>query len=121
MTQLTELHRRELARCIKFIEAVGCKFKIITPDGDEFGELHAVEEKPRVRAPRKYPYGAVAGWFRPRLNVNAAIGDVQVVDCGEFPPDDVRSGICSELHRVWGRETYTTAINGNAVEILRVA
>ena len=118
---MLDIQRKELARCIKFIEGVGCKFKIITSDGDEFGTLEVVRPKPPAgRGPRNYPYGSISKWFRPQLNFNLAVGEVCVVDSGEFEPDVVRSGVCSELSAKWGKDTYTTAIVGNTVEILRV-
>ena len=78
------------------------------------------EPKVIKRGPNVYPYGSVAAWFRPLLNMNAAIGDVQEIDCGTFKPSIVRSGICSELSKHWGNDTYTTAVVGNKVEVLRV-
>lgn len=114
-----DIQRKELARCIKFIEAIGCKFKIITDEGEEFGTLEV--RTTASRAPRKHPYGAIANWFRPRLDLTIGIGEVCVVDCGEFEPDVIRSGVCSELTAKWGKDTYTTAIVDNTVEVLRTA
>jgi hypothetical protein len=118
---MKEIQLKELHRCIKFIEGLGCHYRIIGPEGESFGDLEVVESKERTRGPLKYPYGSVAAWFRPLLNVNATIGEVQEVDCGTFEPAIVRSGICSDLSRRWGNETYTTAIVGNKVEIMRTA
>jgi hypothetical protein len=117
-----ELQRKELTRCIKFIEALGCKYKIITDKGEEFGTLAVAFPKPLSnRAPRKHPYGTVAKWFRPMLNIDMAVGDVCVVDCGEFGPEIVRSGVCSDLSAKWGKDTYITSVMGNTVEVLRTA
>ena len=119
---MKEIQLKELQRAISYITAIGCTFKIITPDGEEFGTLEVVPLKPQgARAPRKYPYGAVAKYFRPLLNLDLSLGDVCVVDCGAYSPEIVRSGVCSELSAKWGKDTYITSVVGNTVEVLRTA
>ena len=115
---MKEIQRKEFLRCVKFIEAVDCKFKIITDDGEEFGTLEVKETKARTRSPLKYPYGALSSWYRPRLDTAAPVGAVQEIPAGSFDVEAVRSGICSELTRAWGRESYTTNIIGTTVEVM---
>lgn len=121
---MKDIQRKEFMRCVKFIEGVGCKFKIITDDGEEFGTLEikvAVESKARTRSPSRYPYGALSSWYRPQLDYDAAMGTVQEVAAGTFEPEIVRSGICSDLTRAWGRESYVTNIVGNTIEVMRTS
>ena len=118
---MKEIQRKEFLRCIKFIEAVDCKFKVITDDGEEFGTLEVKETKARTRSPLKYPYGALSGWYRPQLNYDVPMGVVQEIDAGTFEPEMVRSGVCSDLTRAWGRESYVTNIVGNTVEVMRTS
>lgn len=119
---MKEIQLKELHRCIKFIAGVGCRFKIITEDGQEFGDLQVVTEQPKgKRGPLKYPYGALTAWFRPRLDINAEVGSVQTIECGEFDAETLRGSLCSELGKRWGNDTYTSAIVGDHIEILRTA
>lgn len=110
-----DLKARELTRAINFIAAVGCKYKIITPDGQEFGELQIAKRC------RTYDYGVLRQHYKPQLNMDAVIGEIQFVDCGELAPESVRSGVCAYLTDHWGPSTYVTTIKDSIVEILRIA
>ena len=116
---MKDIQLKELARCIKFIEATDCKYKIITPDGQEFGQLEVMVKM--TRRPLKYPFGSVAKHYKQQLNLNLPVGDVQEIACGEYPPEMIRGGLASMLSVKWGKDTYATATKGNVVEILRTA
>jgi hypothetical protein len=118
---MKDIQIRELQRAVKFIEALGCEFKVITPDGDEFGTLEVKATKNKTRAPLRYAYGEIAKFYKPQLNLQAEIGDVQEVAVGKFTTEDIRSGVCSLLTKEWGKDTYTTSITDHSVEILRIA
>jgi hypothetical protein len=118
---MKDIQLKELQRAIKFIDALGCSFKIITPDGEEFGVLEVKATKDRKRAPLRYAYGEIAKFYKPQLNLAAEIGDVQEVAIGKFSCEDIRSGVCSVLSKEWGKDTYTTNMTGVSVEVLRIA
>jgi len=120
---MKEIQLKELHRMIKFIEGVGCQFKIITPDGQEFGDLEVKPSGHKTRRPLEHPYGELIGFYRPQIKLDAPVGSVQEVSCGEYVPTKIQSGICSYLSREWGKDTYTTFINPktNLIEILRVS
>lgn len=117
---MKEIQLKELVRIAKFLKSIDCEFKIISTDGTEFGELKTV--KPAKRAKRQYKYGEVAAFYRTKIDVMSPIGSVQEVDPGEYGPTIVRSGICLELTKVWGKDSYTTSVNTrtNKIEILRI-
>lgn len=115
------IQQRELERAVKFIDALGCTYKIITPDGAEFGTLEVKPAKERTRAPLRYPYGELARFYKPQLNLNAEVGDVQEIQVGKYLPADIRAGVSSILSKEWGPETYTTSIGDGVVEVLRIA
>lgn len=116
---MKEIQVRELQRAIKFIDALGCTYKIISPEGEEFGTL---EVKPQSKKrPLRYPYGELVNFYRPQVRLDAAIGDVQEVAFGKYAPDDIRSGVCSLLSKEWGNGTYTTSITNTSIEVMRTA
>lgn len=118
---MKDIQIKELQRAIKFIDALGCNYKIITPQGEEFGTLETKPAKDRKRAPLRYPYGEIAKFYRPQLNLQAEIGDVQEIALGKFTGEEIRRGVCSLLSKEWGVDTYTTNISDSAVEVLRIA
>jgi hypothetical protein len=118
---MKDIQLKEFQRAVKFIDALGCTYKIITPEGEEFGTLEVKPIKDRKRAPLRYPYGEISKFYKPQLNLQAEIGEVQEIAIGKFTAEDIRSGVSSMLSREWGVDTYTTNINDSAVEILRTA
>ena len=118
---MKEIQMRELQRAVKFIEALGCEFKVITPDGQEFGLLEVKPTKDKKRAPLRYAYGEIAKFYKPQLNLQTEIGDVQEIAVGKFAAEDIRSGVRSLLTKEWGKDSYTTSITEHSVEVLRIA
>lgn len=118
---MKDIQKRELNRAIDLIKALGCAYKVITPDGKEFGDLHVKALKNAKRAARKHPYGVVVAHVRQHLDMTAQIGVVQVIECGELDNETVRSSICTALTAAWGKDTYTTATQPGKVEVMRTA
>lgn len=119
---MKDIQKREFIRSVELIKALGCTYKIITPEGESFGELQVVVEKTRkVRRSLKHPYGALTTHFKKFLDINAAIGVVQEIPCAKFDPAALRATICPTLTRLWGPKTYITAIHPDKVEVMRIA
>ena len=120
---MKEIQLKELMRSIRFIEGVGCKFKIIAPDGLEYGDLEVKPIKGGKRAAHKHPRGEVRGFYAPQINLGAPVGSVQVVQIGDYEAEDIRSGLCSYLSTTWGKKTYTTCHgkDGKSIEVLRIS
>lgn len=119
---MKDIQKREFNRAIDLIKALGCTYKVITPDGEEFGELEVAEPKTRkTRAPLKYPYGAMTTHIRKFLDMDAAIGTVQEIPCGAFDAEALRATLCPILTRAWGPKTYTTAAHPDRIELMRTA
>lgn len=119
---MIELQKRELARAVKLIEMLGCKYKVISPDGEEFGGLTVVIPKPpRPKRNLRLPYGTVAEYYKPFIDVNLNVGEVIEIPKGNFKVELLRSGICSYLTRVWGNKTYVTMMTKDTVQVMRTA
>ena len=65
---MKEIQQREFNRAIAVLEALGCEYKIITKDGDQFGGLEVAVEKHKRRAPNRYPYGTLTNHVRALMN-----------------------------------------------------
>ncbi len=114
---MKEIQLKELARCIKFIEAVGCQYKIVTDDGQEFGNL---QTKPaRKRSPLKHKYGELRAHIKAHLNLEAEVGSVQEIPYTKYDPAITRSGICSLTSKHWGKDNYITNKKDGFIEVLR--
>jgi hypothetical protein len=115
---MKELQQKELQKILRFLDAIDCKYKIITDDGQEFGGLSVVEKK-ILKRQLKRPYGDLSKFYKPKLNLQVKIGEVQEIDCENYNPVDIRSSICSYLGKVWGKGTYTTCTKKNIVEVMK--
>ena len=116
---MKDIQRKEFTRVLKFIESIGCTYKIIADDGEEFGELEVMSS--RSRAPLKYAYGEISNWYKPYVNLKAGVGVVQEIPFGKFEPETIRGGLCSWLTKEWGKDTYLTAITDTHVELMRTS
>lgn len=118
---MKDIQKRELIRSIKLIESLGCSFRIITPEGESFGELKVVEPKIRIRAERRYPYGSLAKHIREHVDLNAGVGSVQEIFCAEFDVESLRSAACNILTGAWGKDTYVTVAYPDRFEVMRTS
>ena len=117
---MKEIQKRELIRCVKMIQSLGCSYRILSPDGDSFGDLQVVEPKARKqRGPSRYAYGALTKYAREHLDLNAEVGHVQEVRCGEFDMEHLRATACRLLTETWGKDNYVTVGHGDRFEVMR--
>ena len=117
---MKEIQLKELQRAIKFIEAIGCKFKIITPEGEEFGVLELKPPKPK----RDHAHGEITNFVKANLDLKAEIGSVQQIFVPvKYKPLNIQATTCHILSKEWGKENYTTCLNKNtaSIDILRIA
>jgi hypothetical protein len=111
---------REVQRAVTLLDAMGCKFKIITDDGEEFGTLE-VKAKVKRQAHRRFSHGEIRAFYKEQFNLEARIGEVQEISFGKFEPKDIQSGLGSWLSGKWGKGTYTTHAGPNSVEVMRTS
>lgn len=117
---MKDIQLRELQRVIKFIEALGCQYAIVTDDGEILSNGLEVKA-PRSRAPLTFAYGEIKSFITPQVKLDAEIGSVHEIAVGKYGAERIRSGVCSILTDKWGKDTYTTSINEHTVEVLRTA
>lgn len=117
--RIPEIVKTTAVNAMKKLTLTGCKFKVISPWGEQYGDLEVIPPKKRTINPNR-EYGAIAKHYDQYLNLDAKEGEVTVIPCATFTPQEIRSGICSRLSREWGKQTYQTMIVGNTVQIIRL-
>ena len=112
---------KTIAKAVELLKASGAKFKVISPNGEEFGELEvAVEKKKTFR----YAHGELASFYKPLLE-NLQPGEVAMFknpDPSKYDIEDFRSSACSWISKEWGNGAHTSTIDRrfDTLEILRV-
>jgi hypothetical protein len=81
---------------------VGVKYKVITPDGTEYGDLEVKvlrKETTKTGLPR-YKFGETREFFRPDL-ITMKAGYAKVIDCKHYDPRviarDISSWACQNI------------------------
>lgn len=118
---MQEIQLKQVQRATVMFDALGIKYKLIAPDGQEFGDLEVVTPKVRTRQPNKYPHGEVRSWYGAYIDLNAKVASVQVVPFGVYQPEEVRNGVTAWLSKQWGNGNYTTHVGKTGVEVMRLA
>lgn len=119
---MKDIQKRELLRSITLIQSLGCSYRILSPDGDSFGDLQVVEPKTKhTRGPSKYPYGVLTTHIKKHVSLEIGVGTVQEIPCGNFDLEILRAAACSIFTRAWGTDSYVTAGHGDRIEVMRTA
>ena len=113
---------KTIARAIEMLTASGAKFKVISPNGDEFGELEVAQQVERKKN-FKFKHGFLLSIYLPHVE-NLQAGEVAQIPVREdgVALEDVRGAACAWMTTHWGKGTYTTGIDKtfNTVEVLRI-
>jgi hypothetical protein len=118
---MLDIQLKNITAWATLLEKWGAQYKIILPDGQEFGALEvAPPPKARKRVAGPYPYGTLQAYFKPMLAPLGA-GDVVTIPCGEFEPDRLRSAISAWGAVHWGKGNCNTYANKetHAIEVMR--
>jgi hypothetical protein len=111
------IHNVALMRAINILNATKCQFKVIAPDGSQFGDLQIMQKK---KTKRRSP-----GFVKHYFNVyNMKIGEVAA-----FKPDGEVMPNMHELKKVLSKHLYSLFGKGSAVfnevdgtlEVMRIA
>lgn len=106
-------------KAIAILDALGCTYAVIDPDGKQIGNLKVAAEKRAYKSGK--PYGYVSNYIRthcPALKVGEAINvPVDTMDIAVF--QRILSGY---ITKHYGAGTHMTAINRakNLIEVLRI-
>jgi hypothetical protein len=122
MTEWTELKQRVLLDALKRIDNLGVQYKIIAPDGAEYGTLVvAPPEVKKKKSASKYPHGEMKTYVSSMIG-GMQPGDEMFVPVGKYDLKSVQSALATYAFVNWGAGNYVTAqerVRGG-VTILRV-
>ena len=119
-TKTPEIVTKTIMQAEKMLRATGCDYKILTPSGDEFGNLEVMPKRKRTINPNR-EYGELVKHYDQYIDYDAAEGDVFEIPKGPFTTEEIRRGVCSKLSKSWGNGTYTTVVVEDVVQVLRIA
>lgn len=120
-TQQPAVITKTIAKAVELLKASGAKFKVISPNGDEFGELEVQAKKSKTF---RFAHGELANHYKPLLE-NLKVGEVATFknpDPNKYDIEDFRSSACSWISKEWGLGAHTSTIDRDfdTLEILRV-
>ena len=112
---------KTIAKAVELLKATGAQFKVISPNGEEFGELEVVAKKQKTF---RFAHGELAAFYKPVLE-NLKAGEVATFknpDPSKYDIEDFRSSACSWISKEWGLGAHTSTIDRtfDTLEILRV-
>lgn len=120
---LTRAQRDMLGRMMHALSAMNCKFLVITPEGEKYGNMRE-DDKPAKgkRRPLKHPFGVKAAYVRPYLETLDVGQVVEIpVEGSDFTATEIVNACSSLACKLWGNGQATTAFNPKTkmVEVLR--
>ena len=117
MKQTLDVKTIALNRAIQLLTSLGAQFKVIMPDGGEFGALEAVQPKKGT----KYGYGVLREHVRP-IMLDMKVGDVVELPIAHMDAISVQAAAGSYAADAWGPGSImsTQRKDRAAVEVMRV-
>jgi len=108
-------------RAIKTLEAVGCAFCVIDPDGKKHGFLEVVQTKTRTRSQNKYPRGTVINYLKPLIG-NLQPGEVGHICAKKFGKIHTGKYVSAASIKLWGKGNAIVSYvkEKDEVQVLRV-
>lgn len=119
---MSQVQQIALTRALALLKSINAQFKIITPEGEEHGELEVVIPKERRRTRGPYEYGALTRYVAPLLE-KVQTADAVEIPFGEFDGERLRGAVSAYAVSLWGKGSAITAVNKerSVVELLRVS
>lgn len=108
-----------LNKAIALLDAIKAEYKIIAPNGREYGTLKVVP--PKKRTSSGVPWGEIANYYRPLVQ-DLKPGDMVLVPAKNYDIESLRGSMAGWFTTNWGKGSAITSVNrnDNVVEVLRV-
>ena len=120
---MLDIQKTAIARLINALNGAGADYKIILPDGTEYGTLETKLVKVKKAAMRASPYprGELSAYVRPFL-VGTPVGGVASVPFGKYESTYLATCAYREAFGAWGKGNCMGTRNDKTqtVEIMRL-
>ena len=121
---MLDIQKVTIEKLVSVLIAVKAEFKIILPDGSEYGALEAktAVKSPRGRTLRGYVYkrGETKAYYEPLIR-DLAVGDAVLIPFDRFDPTVLTGNIGSYAGDTWGAGNYSTSKGPLGVSVVRFA
>ena len=114
---------KTIARAVELLKASGAQFKVISPDGTEFGELEVVQHADKKKVFR-FAHGELCRIYKSTLE-SLKVGEIATIknpDATKYDLEDIRGSAASWISKHWGTDAHTSTIDRtfDTIDILRV-
>ena len=121
---MLDIQKIAIARLIKALDGADASYKIILPDGTEYGTLETKPvkvKKPKGSRASPYPRGELSGYIQPFL-ADLAAGGVAAIPYGKYPGTLLAARCYSFAFDSWGKGNAMGSRNDKTktVEIMRL-
>jgi len=121
---MLDIQKTAIARLIKALDGAEASYKIILPDGTEYGTLETKPvkvKKPKGSRASPYPRGELHNYVQPFL-ADMAAGDVMVIPYDKYPGPLLAARCYSAGFDAWGKGNCMGSRNDKTktVEIMRL-
>lgn len=103
---MLDIQLDQIKKLINVLEGIDAQYKIILPDGTQFGALEVTKKAERKRKPL-YPYGSVRRQFKDIID-NLDVGKAAIIDAAGFDIARMASNITAYTNVKWGAGSIAT-------------
>ena len=116
-----DIQKTAIAKLIKALDGAGANYKIILPDGTEYGTLETKPVKPKSSRASPYPRGELAGYIAPFF-ADVPVGGVMAIPYDKYPGALLAPRCYSAGFDSWGKGNCMGSRNDKTktVEIMRL-
>ncbi len=117
---MLEVQIKKLDQALKTLDLLGVKYKAITPDGNEYGELEVKVRRAAetLRGLPRYNRMETREFFSPLITGMKA-GQAKVIECGEYDPRVISRDVSAYCVNTMGAGSVSCLTDraANAVQV----
>ena len=119
---MEEISKIALGKAIMILAALKADYVIQIPDEPiiNVGALEVVAPRERKKRQMTVPYGTYSAFLTGRDFDGMKVGDVFLLEPGEFDAESLRSAAVSRGCKLWGNGSVISTIKNNVIEFMRL-